>query len=125
MQNVKFKCGIISHLDAVFAIRAIKTRMQAAKRGSSPHMSLVSVPSFRVKEICKQLNMDAADFYFNYGFSEYSNNDLDVNFVNGFFLHVTLKRGDTTLAVVGHYADFVKPYIITTNRDDLDLPIEM
>lgn len=128
MQNVKNKHGVISHLDIVFAVAAIKNRMKAAKKGSSPYMSLVTIPAFRSKEIAKSLDLNAADYRFNYGFSEYYNHDLDANFVNGFFLHITPKHGDKVLAVVGHYADFRKPYVIASSRDDLStlsLPIEM
>ena len=132
MQNVKSKHGVVSHLDVVFAIKAIKQQMRASKKhGRSPHMSLVSIPNFRVAEIAKLLGLKAADFYFHYGFDEFYNDDLDANFVNGFYLHITPKRGDKVLAVVGHYAAFAKPYKIASSRDNdvdlstLSLPIEM
>lgn len=138
MQNIKHKHGVISHLDVVFAIKAIKQQMRASKKhGRVPYMSLVTIPAFRVREICKQilsaegLNLDANAYNFNYSFDEFYNDDLDANFVNGFYLHITPKRGDKVLAVVGHYAAFAKPYKIASSRDNdadlstLSLPIEM
>lgn len=129
MQNVTNKHGVVSHLDVVFAIQAIKTRIHAFKKGSSPYMSLTPIPTFRIKEIAKSLNLNAADYHFNYGFDEFYNDALGVNFVSGFYLHITPKRGDRVLAVVGHYADFKRPYKIAAAKHDdlseLSLPIEM
>ena len=137
MQNVKNKHGVISHLDVVFAIRVIKTHKQMAKKhGRSPHMSLVPIPNFRVHAICKQilsaegLNLDANAYNFNYAFGEYYDADFGVNYVSGFHIHITPKKGDKMFVTVGHYADFKKSYSITANRDDndlseLSLPIDM
>ena len=133
MQNVKSKHGVVSHLDVVFAIKAIKQHMQAVKKhGRSPHTSLVSIPAFRVREICKQIfatesiNISASDYNFKYALAEYYDADFGVNYVNGFYLHITPKKGDKVLITSGHYADFKKSYSITAKRDDdLDLPLEM
>lgn len=132
MQNIKHKHGVISHLDVVFAIKAIKQQMRASKKhGRVPYMSLVTIPAFRVREICKQilsaegLNLDANAYNFNYAFDEYYDADFCVNYVSGFHIHITSKKGDKVLVTVGHYADFKKSYIIAANRDDLDLLLEM